>query len=154
MKTEDLLILGGIAVAAYYLMTRGAAAEPAYDQGGGSGGAPSPPLSGPGAVGSAEGLFVKSPGQETLFYSGQGYSVRESSAQAMLTRLAAASQTATYTQAQSIQAARTYYSGGPAPSYMGSSGGSSAVPADVMTGRSVRQDQPFKNLPQKPIGFK
>ena len=168
MKTENILILGGIAVAAYYLLTRGAAAS---DEGGGGGGFGTvPPETGPGSATSTEGLFLQSAGQETLFYGGLGYSVRESNAQAMVNQLSAAKSyvapaLSSYSTPQSaaIALAKQVYSTSPAPSgvsvaravYSNVSFGTPSKPADVMTGMSVRQDQPFKpGVIANPIGFK
>lgn len=157
MKTQDILLLAGLGIGAYFLLRgSGSQAQPDQSGGGGGGGFPmleNAPEAGPGSKTSTEGLFTQQPKQETLFYAGQGYSVRESNVQAMVNQLARASSPVApvaYAQPSAVQAARTYYSGGPAPSYVGS-----GTPSDLNTGMSVRQDQPFiPSVTQKPVGFK
>jgi len=163
MKTSNILILGGLAVAAYFLLkqTQG---SPGADTSGG--GAVPPPVTGPGSTTSSEGLFTQTPGQETLFFKGLGYSVRESNVQAMVNQLAGGykpvavattPQAVAKTLAQavysgaggsSLDVAKTYYSGG----Y-----GIPSKPADIMTGQSIGVGigSPFiPSVTAKPIGFK
>jgi len=145
MKTSDLLIVGGIGIAAYFLLTRQAQGA---DTGGGGGGLVSPALpwipdvfkTGIPDIMTGESNYYRAVSPQT----GAGIPV---TAQQMGINVAR------YVYSQppisGVSIARAVYAGG---------FGVPSVPANVMTGQSVRADQPFNSAGlsafSKPVGFK
>lgn len=146
MKTSDLLIVGGIGIAAYFLLTRQAQGS---NTGGGGRGSFQTPLPPPTTDTFRTGIADIMTGQSNYYravspQTGAGIPVTAQQLGINVARYV-------YSQPpiSGVSIARAVYSGG---------FGVPSVPANVMTGQSVRADQPFNTAGMtafsKPVGFK
>jgi len=167
MKTTDILLIGGLAAVAYFLLKGVPGVTGEGGGSGGSGGILPPPTSGPGSQDDPRGQFTPSTG--TLFYQGLGYSTAYP--QEMVNQLSSSSAlmrgpsgSSVTPQQMGVSVARSFFAAQTPPSgvavakavYSGAYG-TPSVPADVMTGQSigVGMGSPFiPSVTALPTGFK